>query len=543
MSQPGPALQPAARSRRCHGAMSAAPITLLPVLGDQLSETIASLRSRDRASCVVLLAEVRDECTYVRHHKRKIALVLAAMRHFALRLRAAGWRVDYIRLDDPDNTHTLRGEVLRAAARHHAGAIATVEAGEYRLREDQSGWGDAAGVPLDLLEDDRFLCPQHAFAAWAEGRRALRMEFFYREMRLRTGLLVNEDGAPAGGAWNYDRDNRKPPAHGLSPPAPPGFVADAHTRDVLDLVGREFGGHFGTLDGFALPVTREQALVALDHFIVQALPRFGDYQDAMLAGETLLFHSWLAPAINLGLLGPLEVCRAAERAWQAGAAPLNAVEGFIRQIIGWREYIRGMYWRDMPAFATRNELGATRPLPEFYWTGETQMRCLAESIAQTRDLAYAHHIQRLMVLGNFALLAGIDPAAISDWFLVVYADAYEWVELPNVIGMSQFADGGAIASKPYVSSGAYIDRMSDYCRDCAFDVKQRTGDRACPFNALYWDFLARHEARFRANPRMRNIYSGWDRMDPAQRDALRRSAASFLDGLTPAAPGWARDRG
>ena len=521
--------------------MAATPtITVLPILGDQLSEGLASLRGRDPGACVVLLAEVRAECTYVHHHKRKIALVLSAMRHFSLRLRACGWTVDHVRLDDPANTHTLRGEVVRAAGRYRATEIVAVEAGEYRLRLDQSGWGEAAGIPLHLLEDDRFICSRDAFSRWAEGRRSLRMEFFYREMRVRTGLLVDEDGAPAGGAWNYDHDNRKPPARGLAPPPALGFTTDAHTREVLDLVDHEFAGHFGTLDGFDLPVTREQALIALDHFIDHALPRFGDYQDAMLAGEPLLFHSWLAPAINLGLLDPLEVCRAAEAAWRGGTAPLNAAEGFIRQIIGWREYIRGMYWRDMPGFAARNELGATRKLPRFYWTGETDMRCLAESIAQTRDLAYAHHIQRLMVLGNFALLAGVDPAAISDWFLVVYADAYEWVELPNVIGMSQFADGGAIASKPYVSSGAYIDRMSDYCRGCAYDVKQRTGERACPFNALYWDFLARHEARFRANARMRNIYAGWDRMAPAQREALRRSAASFLDRLVPAEPGWAR---
>lgn len=513
---------------------------LIPVLGDQLSPALASLRDIDRGRAVVLMMEVWDEATYVRHHQKKIALIFAAMRHFAEELRGDGWTVDYVTLDNTDNTHNFTGEVARAATRHAARAIRTVAGGEYRVRRMQDDWAARTGVPVEILEDDRFVCPLPDFYAWAQGRREQRMEYFYRDMRRRTGLLMTEDGKPVGGKWNYDQDNRQTPPRGLNYPAPARFEPDATTNAVLALVGARFSDHFGDLTPFALPVTRAQALVALDQFVATALPDFGRYQDAMIAGQDYLYHSSLSLCLNLGLLAPLEVCEAAVAAYDRGDAPLNAVEGFVRQIIGWREYMRGMYWWEMPALGTANALDATRPLPDFYWTGDTDLRCLAESVDQTKREAYAHHIQRLMVLGNFALLAGVDPQAVSDWFLVVYFDAYEWVEMPNVVGMSQFADGGAIASKPYVSSGAYIDRMSDYCGRCRYDVKQKTGEGACPFNALYWDFLARHERRFRGNARMRNIYATWDRFDAAKRADYRASAAAFLDTLAPAAPGWAR---
>ncbi|RYD64683.1 MAG: cryptochrome/photolyase family protein [Sphingomonadales bacterium] len=512
---------------------------LIPVLGDQLSTGLASLRDVDRRTAVVLMMEVWDEATYVRHHKKKIALIFSAMRHFAAALRADGWTVDYVALDAEENTQSFTGEVRRAAERHGATAIRVVAAGEYRVRQHQDEWQDRTGIPVDVLEDDRFVCPLLDFYAWAQARREHRMEFFYRDMRRRTGLLMS-DGKPVGGQWNFDKDNRDTPPRGLNYPAPTRFVPDAITHEVLGLVAASFGMHFGDLEPFGLPVTRAQALQALDHFIATALPDFGRYQDAMIAGQDYLYHSSLSLCLNIGLLGPVEVCEAAVRAFEAGAAPINSVEGFVRQIIGWREYIRGMYWWDMPQFASRNALEARRPLPDFYWTGDTDMRCLAESVAQTRREAYAHHIQRLMVLGNFALLAGVEPQAISDWFLVVYFDAYEWVELPNVIGMSQFADGGVIASKPYVSSGAYIDRMSDYCGRCRYDVKRKTGEDACPFNALYWDFLARHEQRFRGNPRMRNMYASWDRFSDDRRAEYRESARAFVGTLAPASAGWSK---
>jgi deoxyribodipyrimidine photolyase-related protein len=513
---------------------------LIPILGDQLSHDLASIRDVDKTDAVVVLMEVAEETVYVRHHKRKIALILAAMRHFAEELRADGWTVDYVRLDDPANSGSFTGEIGRAVERHHARAIQIVECGEWRVKKMIDGWEKRFGLPVTLLDDDRFLCGILEFQTWAQARNDLVMEFFYREMRRKTGLLMTGDGKPEGGQWNLDKENRKPPKRGLNYPEPMHFAPDEITRDVMTLVSSRFAAHFGRLEKFALPVTAGQAKQALDHFIRTALPDFGTYQDAMVTGQDWLFHSWLSPALNLGLLTPLEVAQAAARAYAIGDVPLNAAEGFIRQIIGWREYIRGYYWMEMPDVASANALDATRPLPEFYWTGDTDMLCLAEAVRNTRDHGYAHHIQRLMVLGNFAMLAGVRPQDVADWFLVVYADAYEWVELPNVIAMSQHADGGRLATKPYAGGGAYIDRMSDHCGRCRFDVKQKTGPDACPFNALYWDFLARHERRFRRNRRMTNMYATWDRMKPDARDAMRASAAAFLDTLEPASEGWAR---
>ena len=514
---------------------------LIPVLGDQLSHGLASLRDVDRAHGVVLMMEVAEETTYVRHHKRKIALILSAMRHFAEELRGAGWRVDYIRLDDPTNSGSFTGEVARAVERHRPRSIRVVESGEWRVKVAMDGWAARCGVAVEVLPDDRFICGVLEFQTWAQSRNDLVMEFFYREMRRKTGLLITADGQPEGGLWNLDKDNRSPPRRGVNYPRPLQFPPDELTDDVLSLVADRFGRHFGRLDGFGLPVTAEQAQAALRHFVATALPDFGTYQDAMVTGEDWLYHSWLSPALNLGLLTPLEVATAAADAYAAGTVPLNAAEGFVRQIIGWREYIRGYYWLEMPGVAQANALAATRPLPEFYWTGETDMLCMAEAVRNTRDHGYAHHIQRLMVLGNFAMLAGVRPQDVADWFLVVYADAYEWVELPNVIAMSQHADDGRLATKPYAGGGAYINRMSDHCGRCRYNVKQKTGPDACPFNALYWDFLARHEHRFRRNRRMMNQYAGWDRMAPAMREAYRSSAAEFLASIEPASPGWAKD--
>ena len=353
------------------------------------------------------------------------------------------------------------------------------------------------------------------------------MEPFYREMRRKTGLLM-EDGKPVGGRWNFDRDNRKPLPARIEPPEPPRFEPDAITREVLDLVAGRFPGHFGRLEPFRWAVTRADALLALGHFIEHRLDRYGDYQDAMREGSDFLFHSVLSPYLNAGLLTAEEVAGAAERAYREGAAPLNAVEGFIRQIIGWREYVRGVYWLRMPGYAASNELEASRPLPWFYWSGETEMNCLAEAIRGTAEHAWTHHIQRLMVTGNFALIAGLAPAEVEEWYLVVYADAYEWVELPNVHGMILFADGGLLGSKPYAASGAYIDRMSDYCRGCRYDVRARSGPEACPFNYLYWDFMIRNEARLRGNRRLDMPYRTLDRMDPARKAGIGQDAARFL---------------
>jgi deoxyribodipyrimidine photolyase-related protein len=510
--------------------------TLRVVLGDQCSEGLSALDGLDPMRDVVLMAEVRAECTYVRHHKQKIVLVLSAMRHFAEALRQRGVRVEYSRLDDPANSQTLGGEVARIAKRVGATRIACTFPGEWRVLEDMKSWRAATGLPVEIREDTRFLCTLDRFRAWAGDRKALRMEFFYREMRRATGLLMNAPDEPAGGQWNFDHDNRKPLPPGLRPPKPRRFKPDATTREVMDLVAREFPDHFGTLDAFAWPVTAAEARQALADFVAHRLPVFGDFQDAMAEGEPFLFHALVSAAMNVGLLGAREVCEAAEAAWRAGDVPLNAAEGFIRQILGWREYVRGVYWLRMPGYAETNALEATRKLPWSWWSGETSMACVAAVVKQTRDHAYAHHIQRLMVMGNFALVAGFDPREVNEWFMVVYADAYEWVELPNTHGMALHADGGVMASKPYAASGAYINRMSDHCRGCAHDVKQATGSKACPFNHLYWDFMARHAERLSRNPRMGMPLRTLAKMDPKKVAAMRAQSRAFLDGQDSAAP-------
>ena len=501
------------------------------VLGDQLTPDVAALRATDPAQDVVLLAEVAAGATCARHHRQKIALVFAAMRHFADELRQAGRTVDYIALDHPDNTGTLAGELARAVERHGAGAVHVTEPGEWRLADDMDFWGERLGVPVYRHADDRFYCDPPDFARWAEGRRRMRMEDFYRLMRRQHGVLM-DDGEPAGGQWNFDTANRKAlPRAGLDIPDPPRFEPGPTTRAVLTLVGERFADHFGTLDTFGWAVTRAAAERARDHFFAHALPLFGDYQDAMRTGEPWLFHSVLSPYLNLGLLDPRDLVNRAEAAWRDGRAPLNAVEGFVRQILGWREFVRGIYWLHMPEYAARNGLGHTRDLPWFYWSGETDMCCLREAITATRDHAYAHHIQRLMITGNFALLAGVEPAQVCDWYLVVYADAHEWVELPNTLGMALYGDGGLLASKPYAASGKYVDRMSDYCRHCRYRVKQNTGDDACPFNALYWHFLMRQRDTLGGNHRLMMPYRNLDRMDEAKRQALWDQAEGFLSRL------------
>jgi len=512
---------------------------LVLVLGDQLSPSLSALQAADKTRDIVVMAEVMAEASYVRHHPKKIAFAFAAMRKFAARLADAGWTVAYARLDDPDNTQSIPTELARRAAEHAAEGVLMTEAGEWRLREALAARAaqDAFGTPEGccLFPDTRFVASQDEFDAWADGRKQLRMEYFYRHMRRKTGLLMEGD-APVSGRWNFDHDNRKP-ATGtdLFRDGPKRFEPDETVLDVLDLVERRFADNFGALRPFWFATDHAQARAALDHFIAERLETFGDYQDAMLAGDRFLSHAVIGLYLNAGLLDPLEVCRRAEKAYEDGIAPLNAVEGFIRQIIGWREFLRGIYFREGPDYAGRNVLNHQRKLPAMYWGGQTEMACMAHAVAQTREEAYAHHIQRLMVTGNFALLAQIDPAEVHEWYLAVYADAYEWVEAPNVIGMSQFADGGIVGSKPYVSSGAYINRMSDYCTSCSYRVSHKTGPKACPFNLLYWHFLDRHRDRFERNPRMAQMYRTWDRMDAARRDTVLREAEDLLERLSAGA--------
>jgi deoxyribodipyrimidine photolyase-related protein len=500
------------------------------ILGDQLSRSISALDDIKKETDVVLMAEVQEEATYVRHHQQKIALVFSAMRHFAQSLEGEGLKVDYVRLDDGDNSGSFTGELERALERHDCDRVVVTEPGEWRVREMIEAWPDILGIDVDIRADSRFLSSIEEFRSWADGRKSPRMEYFYREMRRKTGWLM-EDGEPVGGSWNYDAQNRKALPKGLETPRRKRFEPDETTREVMGLVEERFGDHFGDLSNFGWPVTRKEALQALDDFVENALPDFGDFQDAMRGGEDFLFHALLSPCLNLGLLEPGEVCEAVLEAHADGRAPLAAAEGFIRQVLGWREFVRGLYWLKMPEYAEGNYLDAGRPLPAFYWTAESDMNCMREAIAGTRRNAYAHHIQRLMITGNFALLAGLEPAAVEEWYLLVYADAYEWVELPNTHGMALFADGGVMASKPYAASGNYVNRMSDYCADCAFDHKTRSGDGACPFNFLYWNFLIANRERLKSNARMGLVFRNLERLPDSEREAIEAQAREFLDAL------------
>lgn len=489
---------------------------LILILGDQLTHGLGALKDIDREHDHVLLAEVMEEASHVPHHPKKIALIFSAMRHFSEALRARGIQVHYVTLDDPDNSGSLAGELLRWTQRLDPAEVHLTECGDWRLEQALRH----CGVPIHWHQDSRFLCSRDAFAAWAKGRKQLRMEFFYREMRRDSGLLLNPDGTPEGGAWNFDADNRKALPKDIHPPAPLSIEPDAITRDVLALVERRFTSHYGSLEGFDYPVTAEQAERLWQYFLAQGLADFGDYQDAMVDGEPFLFHSRISAALNIGLLDLRRICAEVEAAYRAGDVPLNAAEGFIRQLIGWREYVRGIYWLRMPEYAEGNRFGNSRALPEFYWTGKTRMNCMRQAIGQTLEHAYAHHIQRLMATGNFALLAGIAPKAICDWYLAVYMDAFDWVELPNTLGMVMHADGGYLGSKPYCASGQYIKCMSNHCQGCSYKVSESTGESACPFNALYWHFLMRHREPLERNPRIGMVYRNLARMTEAKQQAL-----------------------
>lgn len=493
------------------------------VLGDQLSDTLAGLKDLDARHDVVLMAEVQDEATYVRHHKQKIALVFAAMRAHAASLTEHGVSVRYVRIDDPRNSQSILGELQRALSERDFAGVVLTEPGELRLAEAFAAFEATAGVPVEIREDRRFICSHARFRQWAADKRELRMEYFYREMRRETGLLM--DGAePAGGRWNFDAENRKKLTKGLRPPRRLRTPPSPATQEAIADVARLFPDHFGDLDAFGWPVTADDAESVLADFITRLLPSFGDWQDAMAEGEPWMWHGLISTAINMGLLDPLDVCRRAEAAYRSGAAPLNAVEGFIRQILGWREFVRGIYWLKSPEYGRRNFLDADRALPWFFWSGETDMARVADVVATTRANAYAHHIQRLMVTGNLAMLLGVHPDAVDDWYMTVYADAYEWVEMPNTRGMATFADGGIVGSKPYAASGAYIQRMSDYCGGCRYDVKAKTGEAACPFNRLYWGFLERNRPRLRNNARLAMPYRALDGFGEARRAELLAEA-------------------
>lgn len=501
---------------------------------DHLNISVASLVSCDQKNDVVLLCECKTEFTRVKHHQKKIAFWLSSMRHFHQELLQAGYRVDYIMLDDPKNTHDLLQEISACAQRHQLQEVVVMQPSDYQTQEMLLSLPKKHDLVLQMLPDSRFLAADAFFSTWATGKKQLRMEFFYREMRKSHDILM-EGGEPVGGKWNYDSENRKPPKSGLTIPPTYDNPPDTISTAACALVEKTFPDHFGDLSPFYFAVTRQQALAALALFVRERLENFGDYQDAMLEGEPWMYHSHIGFYINIGFLHPRECIQAAEMAYQKGRAPLNAVEGFIRQILGWREFIRGIYWLKMPSYAEENFLNAQRSLPDFYWTAKTDMNCLRQCVTETKQHAYAHHIQRLMVLGNFALLSGLDPKAVNEWYHIVYADAYQWVELPNVSGMILFADGGYLGSKPYAASGAYIDKMSNYCKGCRFNVKEKNGPDACPFNYLYWDFLLRNQDKLRTNQRLGMIYGTLSRMQPDRVAAIQSDSAQFLAQLSTGA--------
>lgn len=506
--------------------------TLRFVLGDQLTREVSSLRDAKPGEDIILMAEVMEETTYVRHHKQKIAFLFSAMRHFAADLRAEGFDVRYIRLDDEAPCASFTDALLRTLSETAATRVIVTEPGEYRVLEMMRSWEATAPAPVEIRSDDRFYCSIDDFRRWAKGKSSYRLEYFYRDLRRHFDILMEND-EPVGGQWNFDAENRKPWPKKRRPPERLTFAPDEITRDVIDFVALRFDDHFGELEAFGWAVTREEALTALRWFNANALPDFGDHQDAMLADAPFLNHSALSPYLNAGLLTAREVVEAAVDAFAQGAAPLNAVEGFVRQILGWREYVRGVYWARMPDYALTNVLDADRPLPWFYWSGETDMACVRDVVAVTHRYAYAHHIQRLMVTSVLGLLWGVRPAELEEWYLIVYADAFEWVELPNVHGMALYADGGVLASKPYAAGGAYINRMSNYCAGCRFDPKLRTGVDACPFTTLYWDFLMRQEKRLSGNARLAMPYRTLANFSADERAAIQARADAVRDGTTP----------
>ena len=510
-------------------AMPARVRHLVLVLGDQLDAASSAFTGFDPAQDVVWMAEVAEESTHVWSAKQRIAVFLSAMRHFAADLRALGWPLLYTRLDDDAvNRGSLAMQLDDAIRALQPRGLVLSAPGDWRVLQALRQQAREHQLPLDLRDDTHFMSTVREFADHARGRKQLRLEYWYRELRRRHHILMDGD-EPAGGQWNFDADNRE--SFGKQGPqdlpAPKRFTPDATTQEVLALVRTRFAGHPGRLDSFGWPVTRVQALKALDDFIRLRLPLFGRFEDAMWAGEPWLYHSQLSYALNLKLLHPREVLQAAEAAWRAGHAPLASTEGFIRQILGWREYVRGIYWTQMPQYLDRNALDAQAPLPDFYWTGDTPMACLRDAITQTLEHGYAHHIQRLMVTGLYALLLGVRPQEVHRWYLSVYVDAVEWVELPNTLGMGQYGDGGLMTSKPYVASGKYIQRMGNHCAGCRFDPAKATGPGACPFTTLYWDFLMRHEALLAKNPRMAMQLKNLGRLGAPEREDIAAQAAAL----------------
>lgn len=503
------------------------------ILGDQLdpSTTVTLGLRKDRDA--IVMAEVREESTSPPSHKQRTAMFLGAMRRRAADLIDKGWEVRYSRITDKQNTHTLAGELERAIDALSPAELHIVRPGDWRVLHAIEEVADRTGLPLTVHEDPHFTATIDDFGAWSHGKKQLTMEYYYRSRRKALNILMDGD-APTGGEWNYDKDNRKAFKNAPDPPSPPTFEIDRLMREVMadiDDLLPDLPGRWPSDDRFPWPTTPEEAKAALTDFIEHRLPSFGDYQDAMWKGQRTLYHSLLSPAMNLKLLDPMDAVSAAVGAYERGDAPLNAVEGFVRQIIGWREFIRGIYWTQGPEYAELNGLKHTGDLPEFYWTGDTDMACMADALSSVIELSYGHHIARLMITGNFALIAAIEPRQVHEWYLGMYADGVDWVTLPNTVGMALHADGAIVGTKPYASSGKYIQRMGNFCKSCKYDIKGRAGDDACPFNTFYWDFLIRHRERFSSNNRMAMVLKNLDRIDDDELTQITVSAKSLRKAM------------
>jgi len=501
------------------------PKTTVWILGDQLSPSISALKGLPTSGCTVLMIESLARALRLPYHKQKLALIWSGMRHFAQELRELGYSVDYCEAQ-PHVTTALDAHI----GKHRPSRVRLMETAEHGRSARLAETLKAYGVEVEIAPNNMFLSDRSEFAQDAGAKKRLVMESFYRKMRRKTGLLM--DGAePEGGEWNYDRLNReRPPADHLFPRLPR-FELDEITRSVMRMVGREFSDHFGEIDEFWMPVTRQDAECFFQDFLDHRLDLFGPYEDAIVVGQRSLYHSLISSLLNMGLLEPLDLCVQAEARYHEGQARLNSVEGFIRQIIGWREFIYQVYHLSMPDYAHLNYFEADLPLPDFYWSGDTDMYCIADAVNNLRRYGINHHIQRLMITGNFALIAGVNPQAVNQWYLLAYTDAYEWVVTPNVLGLSLYADGGLIATKPYAASANYINRMSDCCQHCKYDHRHKTGETACPFNSLYWDFLARNFEKLKGNPRMNLTLAMLDRRDPKEMKATRARAAQIRGKL------------
>jgi deoxyribodipyrimidine photolyase-related protein len=507
---------------------------LIPILGDQLSIENPALRDIDKTTAVVVMAEVFTESLHVWSSRMRSAVFLSGMRHFSKMLISQGWKVEYYKLGEHKH-QGLESVWAECIAKYKAKTLRVCEAGDWRVEQLTRDCATQHKLAFHLLDDDHFLISRADFARWAGKSKQLRMEMFYRHMRKRHKVLmqVEDPNEPEGGQWNYDEENRKsfPKGGPQDLPVALRYPPDAITVEVIADLKKHLPDQPGSNDAFAWPVTREQGLQALEDFITHRLSKFGPTQDAMWTDQPFLFHSLLSVALNLKLINPKEVIHQALQVYKKGRVDLPSVEGFIRQILGWREFMRGVYWLDMPDMKSANHFGYSRPLPKWYWTGDTHMQCMKQAIDQTLEHGYAHHIQRLMITGNFALLAGIEPQQVCDWYLAVYVDAVEWVELPNTAGMALFANGGRFTTKPYIASGAYVKRMSNYCKGCRYDPALRTGETACPMTTLYWSFLDRHADELGKNPRAALMMKNFERIASDERELIRNQAAKVLSNL------------